>query len=72
MNIGDNIKNARQRKYLSSKDLAKLWGKTPAAITEIEKGRSIRQWESLNELCDILDVSADYLLGRTDRTKENS
>ncbi len=72
MNIGDNIKKARLQKNLTAKELAKEWGKTPAAITEIEKGRSVGQWEKLKELCDILNVSADYILGREENKKENS
>ena len=74
MTIGERIKKARENKNLSTTELAKIWGQSQASITEIEKDRSTKQYEKLRELCDILDVSADYIIGRTDRdrTKENS
>lgn len=70
MTIGERIRKARENKNLSSAELAKIWGKTQASITEIEKDRSTRQYEKLGELCDILDVSADYILGREKKEKD--
>ena len=67
MTIGERIKCEREKKRMTQKELADKLGKTKNSITEIEKGRSIGQWEKLGELCDILDVSADYILGREDR-----
>ena len=67
MTIGERIKFEREKKRMTQKELADKLGKTKNSITEIEKGRSIGQWEKLAELCDILDVSADYILGREDR-----
>ena len=70
MTIGDRIKIEREKKNMTQKDLAEKLGKTKNMITEIEKGRSIGQWEKLGELCDILDVSADYILGREKKEKD--
>lgn len=70
MTIGDRIKIEREKKNMTQKDLAEKLGKTKNMITEIEKGRSIGQWEKLGELCDILDVSADYILGRENKEKD--
>lgn len=70
MTIGQRIKQARENQHLSTTELAKIWGKSQASITEIEKDRSTKQYEKLKELCDILDVSADYILGRTERNNE--
>lgn len=72
MTIGQRIKQARENQHLSTTELAKIWGKSQASITEIEKDRSTRQYEKLKELCDILNVSADYILGREESKKENS
>ena len=74
MTIGERIKKVRLQQGLTTKELAKQIGKSKNAITEIETGRATSQWEKLREICDILDVSADYILGRTDRDrkKENS
>ena len=72
MTIGERIKKARVKKNLSTTELAKIWGKSQASITEIEKDRSTKQYEKLRELCDILDVSADYIIGRKNAEKENT
>ena len=72
MTIGERIKKARVEKNLSTTELAKIWGKSQASITEIEKDRSTKQYEKLRELCDILDVSADYIIGRKNTKKENT
>lgn len=70
MTIGQRIKKAREKKKLTTSELAEKWGKSQASITEIEKDRSTKQYEKLGELCDLLDVSADYILGR--KTKQES
>ena len=70
MTIGERIRKAREDKNLTSSELAKIWGKTQASITEIEKDRSTKQYKKLGELCDILDVSADYILGRENKEKD--
>ena len=74
MTIGERIRAERIRQNLTAKELATKIGKSRNAVLEMEKGRATGQWETLNELCDALNVSADYILGRTERktTKENS
>lgn len=70
MTIGERIRREREKKNMTQKELAEKLGKTKNTITEIEKGRSVGQWEKLGELCDILDVSADYILGREKKEKD--
>lgn len=51
---------------LTQKQLAEKLNIDPANITNWKTGRNIPSLEIFYELCKILDVSADYLLGLTD------
>ena len=48
--------------YKLSKDL-KI---SEALISQWKSGRQLPKYDSINLLCDYFNVSADYLLGRTD------
>ncbi|MBQ2740236.1 MAG: helix-turn-helix transcriptional regulator [Clostridia bacterium] len=51
---------------LTQKEIAEKLHINPANITNWKKGINIPSLEVFYELCKILDVSADYLLGLTD------
>ena len=70
MTMGERIRNERERQNLTAKELGEMLGKSKNAMLEIEKGRATEQWEKLRDLCDVLNVSADYILGRSEQ-KEN-
>ncbi|MCI8474552.1 MAG: helix-turn-helix transcriptional regulator [Oscillospiraceae bacterium] len=47
-------------------DISKLLEVTPTQISDMENGNSATTMARLCLLCDYFNVSADYLLGRTD------
>ena len=51
---------------LTQKELAKKLNIDNANISNWKTGRNLPSLELFYELCKILDVSADYLLGLTD------
>ncbi|MCM8901236.1 helix-turn-helix domain-containing protein [Caldicoprobacter algeriensis] len=63
--IGKRIRELRDMKQLSRKDLAKVLGVTERTIGFYESEERNPPIDILNKLADIFDVSVDYLLGRT-------
>lgn len=61
----------RTTAHLSQKALGAVVGKSDAAITQMEKGKSAASLDTLIALADYFDVSIDYLVGRTDNPKMN-
>lgn len=57
---------ARKKRGLSQEELAKRSGLKPAAISHFETGARKPSFDNLRRLADALNVTADYLLGRTD------
>ncbi|API59547.1 hypothetical protein BSL82_09660 [Tardibacter chloracetimidivorans] len=56
---------ARKRKRLSQQKLADILGVEQPAVQQWETGKSSpRTLDGLRQLCDVLGVSADVLLGR--------
>lgn len=56
----------RKEKSLSQKDLADQIGISQSTIAKIEIGRNEATSNTIRKLADFFNVSADYLLGRTD------
>lgn len=68
MTLGERIKNARQKKGLTQKELAieltKLKNEVAHnTVSNWEKGISIPSADTLINLCEILDIEPNYLLG---------
>ena len=61
-----NLKDIREEKNLQQKEIAKRLNRTPACISSWETGKTEPSIEDLVKLADLLDVSLDYLLNRTD------
>lgn len=61
--IGQRVRDLRQRIGLSAVDLAKALGVTHSSIKELETGRGTRQFIQLRELARILGVTPNVLLG---------
>ena len=53
--------------YKLSKDLSISEG----LISQWKSGRQLPKYDSIKLLCDYFDISADYLLGRTDNPNVN-
>jgi transcriptional regulator with XRE-family HTH domain len=55
------------RNKLTQKELGEKVGLTGNMIGEVEAGRVQPSVKSISKLADVLGVSVDYLLGRTDK-----
>ena len=62
MTIAEKIKKARKAKGLRQKDLAKMCGATASSVCLWERGGREPGLSKIAALCDILGVSADYLV----------
>lgn len=57
---------AREKRGLSQTELAAKADLQPAAIGHFENGRRSPSFHNVRKLANALNISADYLLGRTD------
>jgi len=64
--LGKRLKELRESKKLTQKDLADQLGLTDATIGFYEAEKRNPPIDTLNRIADFFDVSVDYLLGRTD------
>lgn len=65
MLLGERIKEARLAKGLTQKQLAEMLNTTDATVNRYEKGVRNPDPETLETIADILEVSMDYLFGKT-------
>lgn len=63
MSLAKNLKLARIKKGYKQEELAKLVGKSKNVISNWERGDNKPDADTLFDLCDILGVDANYLLG---------
>lgn len=61
--FGSRISRLRQNKNMTQEQLAARIGVTPQALSRWERGQSLPDLFLLTEACQILEVSADELLG---------
>lgn len=66
MGFSENLKDLRKEKTLTQKELATYLGLTANCICEWENQRSEPSMAAIAKMCTLFDVSADYLLGRSD------
>ena len=60
--IGKRIKSAREKKGMTQEQLAELVNLSPMHVSVIERGNKLPRLETLINIANILDVSADLLL----------
>ena len=60
------IRELREQNGLTQKNMAEILGCTPSHYQKIEYGKINIPTTALDFLADYFNVSADYLLGRTD------
>ena len=60
--IGKRIKSAREKKGLTQEQLAEQVNLSPMHISVIERGNKLPRLETLINIANVLDVSADTLL----------
>lgn len=63
--LSQRLKSSRKAKGLTQSELAKKVNTTKGTVSNYENGYSTPSNEMLVSLANALDVSADYLLGRT-------
>ncbi len=69
--FGEHLKKIRISKQLTQKQLAALIHSTERGIQRYESGERKPNFDAIIGLCKALNVSADYLLGRTDNPEIN-
>ena len=67
--IGKKIKNARTEKNMTQMDLADAMGISFQAVSNWERGNSMPDVAKLPDLCEILGLNLDELLGNEDTIK---
>jgi transcriptional regulator with XRE-family HTH domain len=68
LDIGKKIRELRQSKKLTQKDLAKILNVTPQAISKWERNESNPDIQTILKLSDYFNVSVDEILGKKNRT----
>ncbi len=66
MSFGKRLQEARKEKGLSQEDVAKHLGTKSPVIGRYERNEMKPSIETAGKLADLLEVSLDYLIGRTD------
>lgn len=64
--MNERMKQVRLNAGKTIKDVATALEMTVSAYAHYEQGRREPSIEVLRKICDYFDVSADYLIGRTD------
>lgn len=64
--LGKKLKDARLVAGYTQKELAEKLEVSQPVYQRFEKGIYECNYEQLKKLCEILDISADFLLGRTE------
>ena len=70
--FAQRLKSLRSTCGISQKELAARLFVSQQTVAKWETERATPNPDMLNKLADILDTSADYLLGRTDEKKPTS
>lgn len=65
MNLHDNMLQIRKKKGLSQAELGKLIGTSGDVVGRYERGDITPSVEVISKIADALEVSVDYLLGKT-------
>ena len=65
MNLGDNMMILRKKKSLSQAALGKMIGISGDVIGRYERGDITPSIDVVTKIADALDISIDYLIGRT-------
>ena len=68
-NYRERLKNIREDLDLTQAELGKLLSKSQQGYNHIEAGRAELKIDDLVKLCKFYNVSADYIIGLTDKKK---
>ncbi len=70
MSYRDRLKNIREDRDLTQAQIGKLLNKSQQGYNHIEAGRAELKIDDLVTLCRFYNVSADYIIGLTDKVKK--
>lgn len=62
----ERLRKLREEKGLLQRELAEKLNLSRVAITHYEQGKRFPEWDTLQKMADLFNVSVDYLLGRTE------
>ncbi len=71
MKTAERIRSLREDKDLTQTYIAKILNTSQTVYSRYERDERSLPIEMLYELCEFYNVSADYILGRTDNPKIN-
>ena len=71
MNCNDRLYSLRKENNLSQSQLAATLGIAQTVYSRYERGANELPIRHLLKLCSLYQVSSDYILGLTDKQKEN-
>ena len=69
MNYRERIKSVREDRDLTQAQIGRLLNKSQQGYNHIETGRAELKIEDLIRLCKFYGLSADYLIGLTDKPR---
>lgn len=69
MNYRERIRNVREDRDFTQEEIGKILNKSQQGYNHIEAGRAELKIEDLITLCKFYNLSADYLIGLTDKVK---
>ena len=70
MNIGNKIKNYRENKKMTQKEIAEILGVEPATVSKYESNTIEPSIENLKKLAEIFEMSVDELMQIKTGTKQ--
>lgn len=65
----ERIRNIREDRDLTQAELGKLLNKSQQGYNHIETGRAELKIDDLIKLCKFYDLSADYIIGLTNKKR---
>ena len=71
MNYRERIRSLREDRDLSQAELGKVLNKSQQGYSHIESGRAELKIDDLITLCRFYNLSADYMIGLTDKLESN-
>lgn len=71
MKTAERIRSLREDRDLTQTEIAEYLNTSQTVYSRYERNERNLPIEMLYELCDFYNVSADYILGRTDNPKTN-
>jgi len=70
--FAERLRAARELRKMSQSDLANATKLQPSAVSHFETGRRAPSFQNLKALSDALNVTTDYLIGRTEESKSSN